>query len=98
MHCMNIKGWGATLLSVLSNLLAVGVLLSVDNTPHQPSETRLDASNYQAWRDLIRTSDKELAWQQLPWVASFHSGLSEAARKDKPLLLWVMNGHPMGCT
>lgn len=98
LHCMYIKGWGAKLWSVLPSLLAISFLPGVDITRQQRSETRLDSSNYQAWRDLIRTSDQELAWQQLPWLASFHQGLVEAAREQKPLLLWVMNGHPMGCT
>ncbi len=58
----------------------------------------LTDANFGAWRDWIRAKESELVWQDLPWVNSFHQGLQRAAAENKPLLLWAMNGHPMGCT
>jgi hypothetical protein len=61
-------------------------------------KTALTDASFAAWRDRIRVQESELAWQDLPWLTSFHDGLREAAAQHKPLLLWAMNGHPLGCT
>jgi hypothetical protein len=34
----------------------------------------------------------------VPWLASFAEGVRAADAARKPLLLWIMNGHPLGCT
>jgi hypothetical protein len=39
-----------------------------------------------------------LAWQQIPWATTFKDGIVAADAAGKPLLLWTMNGHPLGCT
>ncbi len=93
---MKYKPFFALLLTILAGIW-LGEPVVRGEEPTGVAE-RLDAANFSQWCDLIRTSDSELAWQQLPWLASFHQGLVEAAREKKPLLLWVMNGHPMGCT
>jgi len=50
------------------------------------------------WRTLIEPAPAELAWTEIPWRTSFWSALSEAQASERPLLLWAMNGHPLGCT
>ena len=50
------------------------------------------------WRTLIEPSPAELAWTAIPWRTSFWSALSEAQASERPILLWAMNGHPLGCT
>ncbi len=58
----------------------------------------LEDQSFATWRDRIRIKDRELVWEQLPWLTTYHEGLEKAAVAGKPLLLWVMNGHPLGCT
>ena len=41
---------------------------------------------------------EELAWQEIPWRPTFWGAVLEAQAQDKPILLWAMNGHPLGCT
>ncbi len=43
-------------------------------------------------------TEQDLAWNRIPWRTSFQEGLLEAGEKQKPMLLWAMNGHPLGCT
>lgn len=50
------------------------------------------------WAEWIRPDPAELAFEELPWLASFAEGLRAAERAEKPLFLWAMNGHPLGCT
>jgi len=68
------------------------------STTETSTESALSAANFSFWRDYIRATDAELGWQKLPWQMSFHKGLKEAAQSNKPVLLWAMNGHPLGCT
>lgn len=58
----------------------------------------LDATSAAAWRAYVQPTPHELRWQQIPWLPSFADGLAAARDQDRPLLLWVMNGHPLGCT
>lgn len=55
-------------------------------------------ANFDTWQAHIAPTDTELRWERIPWLASFGAGLAEAGRRDKPLLFWGMNGHPLGCT
>ena len=50
------------------------------------------------WRNHITPTTDELAAERLPWLTTFGDGLRASAAQDKPLLLWMMNGHPLGCT
>ncbi len=56
----------------------------------------LSDENLQAWKRHILP--EAAAWAELPWLPTFHDGLVAAAEAGKPLLLWTMNGHPLGCT
>ena len=47
---------------------------------------------------LIQPTDKESRWQRVPWLASLWEARRQAAAKAKPILLWEMDGHPLGCT
>jgi hypothetical protein len=38
------------------------------------------------------------AWRTIPWKASLVEAQSLAARTKKPLFIWAMDGHPLGCT
>ncbi len=58
----------------------------------------LTEQTFAAWRDHISPTAAELRWTQIPWLTTFRDGLAQADSQDKPLLLWVMNGHPLGCT
>jgi hypothetical protein len=50
------------------------------------------------WKNYIIPTQNELAWTRIPWLSSFGEGMIQADAQQKPVLLWVMNGHPLGCT
>ncbi len=54
--------------------------------------------NLQTWTEYLQPSSEELRWREIPWVATFWEGVNTAQEQKKPLLLWAMNGHPLGCT
>lgn len=37
-------------------------------------------------------------WTRIPWEPDLGKARERAAREGKPLLMWVMDGHPLGCT
>jgi hypothetical protein len=37
-------------------------------------------------------------WRTIPWKVSLVEAQALAARTKKPLFIWAMDGHPLGCT
>ncbi len=66
--------------------------------PPVAADIDLNDENYEVWRNHILPESSELAWEQIPWLPTFKDGILAADAAGKPLLLWTMNGHPLGCT
>jgi hypothetical protein len=71
--------------------------------PDHPVATQATGANPTAatlavWQAHILPRPEEMRWEQIPWLSTFAGGLAAAARARRPLLLWAMNGHPLGCT
>ena len=56
------------------------------------------AETFAKWRDHIRPKAAEVSWEEVPWRATLWDAVVEAQGKEKPILLWAMNGHPLACT
>ncbi|MEM9015751.1 MAG: hypothetical protein AAGC68_01970 [Verrucomicrobiota bacterium] len=41
---------------------------------------------------------EDATWRSIPWKTSLLDAQAEAARDGKPLFIWAMDGHPLGCT
>ena len=74
------------------NLLAAGVLLVA--APDDPFQGQDPA----ALRALILPTEAESDWLRIPWRTSLWEARRVAAREGKPILLWEMDGNPLGCT
>ena len=48
-------------------------------------------------RDSIVPAAEE-KWQTIPWRVDLIAARDEASKAKKPVFLWSMNGHPLGCT
>ena len=40
----------------------------------------------------------EEPWRTIPWQISLLDAQRIAARERKPIFIWAMDGHPLGCT
>lgn len=40
----------------------------------------------------------ELGWNEIPWQLSLSEATQQAVQKNRPLFIWAMDGHPLGCT
>ena len=82
----------------MQRLLALLAVALAAGRPARAEDPDLTAANYAATRDAVLPTESESGWLKIPWRTSFWSGMREAARAGKPLLLWAMNGHPLACT
>jgi hypothetical protein len=60
-----------------------------------------DSTSVADWRAIERRvlpSSEELRFKEIGWRTVFWDAVKEARRTDRPILLWAMNGHPLGCT
>jgi len=48
--------------------------------------------------DQIKPTAEESAWQKIGWRIDLWEARKEAAKSGKPIYLWEMDGHPLGCT
>jgi len=55
-----------------------------------------DAAFQKLHRDL--QPDPKAIWRTIPWKTSVLDAQAAAAREGKPIFIWAMDGHPLGCT
>jgi hypothetical protein len=58
----------------------------------------LTPEQFKQIRALVRPDPDEEKWAQIPWLSSLWEARKQAAKDGKPILLWEMDGHPLGCT
>lgn len=46
----------------------------------------------------IVAKPSEEKWLSIPWRTNLTQARIDAQKADKPMFMWIMNGHPMGCT
>ena len=46
----------------------------------------------------IQPTDTENSWLKINWRTNLWEARKEAAKSKKPIYLWEMDGHPLGCT
>ncbi|MFT7670121.1 MAG: hypothetical protein ACI8X5_002828 [Planctomycetota bacterium] len=83
-------------------MILLNLLLSATASPPQVTESyeppMPTAQNRTAWQTYILPSAEETQHESIPWLPTFGEGILAAQAQQKPLLLWTMNGHPLGCT
>jgi hypothetical protein len=59
---------------------------------------RVRADSFEAWVEYLTPRADELSWAAVDWLPTYAQGVAAAQEQRRPLLLWAMNGHPLGCT
>jgi hypothetical protein len=62
------------------------------------SLTASDATKFRQLHALIKPKATEENWVKIPWMTGLWEARERAAAQGKPILLWEMDGHPLGCT
>ncbi|MEN8866699.1 MAG: hypothetical protein ABF381_14050 [Akkermansiaceae bacterium] len=51
----------------------------------------------EAVKGEILPSREESAWLEIDWKTDLWEARKEAAETGRPIYLWEMDGHPLGC-
>ena len=57
----------------------------------------LDDQSFEKLHRQLQVSKKE-PWQTIPWKIALLDAQRKAAAEGKPIFIWAMDGHPLGCT
>ena len=58
----------------------------------------LNEASYAQMRKAILFNPSAAQWETIPWQPELGPAVTEARKLDKPILLWMMNGNPVGMT
>lgn len=67
-------------------------------SPAAIASPAVDSVNFDRLHALMQPRAQELKWQEIPWRTSLWQARIDAAAAGKPIYLWEMDGHPLGCT
>jgi hypothetical protein len=65
---------------------------------HPPLQAPPFSSGFAQCRSQVLPSRGEQSYRKIQWRASVLRGIVDAQRNDRPIMLVLMNGHPLGCT
>jgi hypothetical protein len=57
----------------------------------------LTAETFARLFEACRPKTAQERWTEIPWIGVLWEGRQKAAQEKKPLFIWAMNGHPLGC-
>jgi len=57
----------------------------------------LSAEKFQQLHEQLQPSAEEI-WRTIPWRIDLVDAQRESVNEDKPIFIWAMDGHPLGCT
>jgi hypothetical protein len=77
-------------------LLAAGIGRGADQ--EAALQTPQLSAGYTQWRERILPSPSEQSYRKIGWRASVLHGIIDAQKSDRPVMIVLMNGHPLGCT
>ncbi len=76
-----------------SLLWLVSLLLTA---PTAIAGQQLDEEQFQQLHAALKPADE--AWKSIPWQTDLLEAQRIAADAQKPIFIWAMDGHPLGCT
>ncbi len=80
-------------------IACVGALLAVGSLWAEERARRTIAPDqFNKLLAVIKPRAGEDRWAEIPWLTSLWQARQRAAAEGKPILLWEMDGHPLGCT
>ena len=101
MRCLSTTPLAAMLLATTSLGLSLGLVWPCISIAAEPRHTTANDPFKHSLAELhalIKPQAAEEAWSKVPWMTSLWEARQKAAAAGKPILLWEMDGHPLGCT
>lgn len=63
-----------------------------------PFSATLNRKSHKGWYEYVRPNMQELGWTLWEWSPQLAPAARMASASNKPLLLWLERGHPLGST
>ena len=76
---------------------AVALVLVLTSLSGSAAAEDLTDAVCQRLRAELQPSGDE-PWRSIPWKIDLLDAQQTAAREQKPIFIWAMDGHPLGCT
>jgi hypothetical protein len=67
-------------------------------TAGEPANQKLTPSSFAHLHAMISPHPGEEKWLEIHWLTNLTEARRQAAAQNKPILLWEMDGNPLGCT
>ncbi len=77
-------------------LIGITIALLVDSSSSLPAAELTD-SEFQRLHKLLQPPADE-PWRTIPWKIALLDAQKNAVAENKPIFIWAMDGHPLGCT
>lgn len=82
----------------MTRIMLIAIVTLLGTTLARADEPQaLTKLQYQQTLDKVRPGVFEDAYALIPWQTSLWEARELAAKEGKPILLWEMDGHPLGC-
>ena len=52
---------------------------------------------FRVLHEYIRPKPEELKWTAVPWEVDLWEARKKAAKMNRPIFIWAMNGNPLCC-
>ena len=75
----------------------IGLILVTSIAAVAQTVPEITPTEFQKLQETVLPKCQE-KWQTVPWKTSLVEARDLAATSGKPLFMWSMNGHPLGCT
>ena len=80
----------------LGRSLLVGCLMTLWSVTAL-SAAELNESEFRKLQQQLQPSADAL-WRTIPWKITLLEAQRVAIQEKKPIFIWAMDGHPLGCT
>lgn len=58
----------------------------------------LKPASFRALHKAVIPGGATERWAEIPWQSDLQAARKKAFEEGKPLVMWIMDGHPLGCT
>ena len=65
--------------------------------PVASSAGELTEAEFRRLHEQLQPAPDE-PWRTIPWKIALLDAQRTAAKEKKPIFIWAMDGHPLGCT
>lgn len=72
-------------------------LLTTAMSPLALQAEPLTDAQFNKLHNELQPGDDE-PWRTIPWKIALLDAQRSAAKQNKPIFIWAMDGHPLGCT